>query len=392
MRKRTVYIYINSAKKVHLEYAMTILSDHQVRLIRIQSNGLYPRWSRKQLVMAVSSVCGIQAQSNPAMLLALRARIEGLTIDEVTRAMGKEPSLVRSWLMRGTMHLVTAKDFHWMNGLFGPLFAPKGRRRRLELGLTDDVCTRGLDAIRDILYKEPLLTRGDLVEQLAKRRIKLDRATQGPIHLIGLAAHEGILCIGPDNEDGENTYTLIDDWLEPQPEIDREQALTLLAHFYIGGYGPASLADFAGWSGLPKAEAKIGWDGAIASGDHAEIQVGDKTLYAIVARVKAVKESSEPIVRLLPAFDALILGYSDRDLLVEPRHQKEIYHGGQTVPAVLVNGLVAGTWRYQRKGKRMEVRIKAFDSFDSQVMDGIEAEVKDIGRFFDLPATLVAET
>jgi winged helix DNA-binding protein len=374
------------------EHAMPTLTEHHARLIRMRGNCLHPRLSRDQLVTVVSKVGGINAQSNPAMLLALRARVEGLAIHDVIDAITTDRTLVRSWLMRSTMHLVTAEDFMWMSRLFGPIFAQGGRRRRLELGLTDEICTRGVDAIREILSNKSPLTRGEIVERLAKYDIILDRKTQSPINLIGLAAHQGILCIGPVNTDGEDTYVLIDQWVGSKPDTDWIETLEALAVSYIHGYGPVSFEDFAGWSHYPKAGAKIGRERAISNGDYVGARCSSKVLYAAAAELRSFTPPRKPIVRLLPAFDALILGYADRDLLVERRYHKEIYHSNQTVPAILVDGLVAGTWRYQRQGKRMEIRVRSFDSFTNRVMEDIKAEADDIGRFFDLPATLIAET
>jgi hypothetical protein len=107
--------------------------------------------------------------------------------------------------------------------------------------------------------------------------------------------------------------------------------------------------------------------------------------------VKDYAPSSLPVVRLLPAFDTYLLGYGNRENVVRPEHQSEVYHGGQIVPVVLVDGLAAGTWRYERKGKRLAITARPFGDFDSAVSQGIEEEAEDIGRFFELPVTLTVQ-
>jgi hypothetical protein len=91
------------------------------------------------------------------------------------------------------------------------------------------------------------------------------------------------------------------------------------------------------------------------------------------------------VVRLLPAFDTYILGYADRDDLVPPEHQHKVYHGGQTVPAVLIDGVVSGVWRYKRQGKRLQVTVHAFEPFYPAIQHQIAEEAEDIGRFWETP-------
>jgi len=368
---------------------MVELSEHQVRMLRIRAQYLHRRASPDQLVDVVRTVDGIQAQLTPAMLLALRARISGLTVKDVTTALDSDRTVVRTWMMRGTLHLLARDDVAWMNALFGPIFAAKGKRRRVQLGLTDAVCDRGLRAMREILSPGEPLTRGELVERLAEHGVTLDRKSQAPIHLIGLAAHEGIVCLGPERPNGESTYVLMDRWLGKQATLEQHAALTQLAKRYLNGYGPASLKDFAGWSGLPMTDARQGWESVLASGDYIEARLDSVPLY--LPRSVEIPDNAAPVVRLLPAFDAYLLGYANRDHLVRPQHQPEVYHGGQIVPVVLVDGLAAGVWRYERRGKRMTIRVHPFDTFDAQTQQGIAAEADDIGRFFDVAVNVTTE-
>jgi hypothetical protein len=82
--------------------------------------------ARESLVDAVRAVCGVQGQLSPAMMLALRARVSDLTLPDVEKAISENRSLVRTWAMRGTLHLSSA-DIRWLVALLGPLFAAKGK-------------------------------------------------------------------------------------------------------------------------------------------------------------------------------------------------------------------------------------------------------------------------
>lgn len=367
---------------------MTDFTVEQVRRLRVSAQYLSPRNYTGLLGDVVAPVGGIQAQQMAAMMLALRARYRGIAVDRIEDTIRRR-ELVRTWLMRGTLHLAAAADIRWMLSLLSPGFITSGKRRRLQLGLTDEVSAKGLDAIRAILHGSAPLTRGEIVERLAEHRVGLDRRSQAPIHLIGLAALEGIVCLGPDAPNGESTYVYMDEWIEPADVPSRDEALALLLWRYLIGYAPASLKDFSAWSGLPMLDAKRGWALLQEHRDPViEVRVEDRTLLALT-NIEPSPEASAPLVRLLPAFDTYILGYADRDYVVAPEHQSLVYHGGQTVPVVLVDGAAAGVWRYRRQGRRLHITIHLFSDTDSRTRDGVAQEADDIGRFWDVSASVL---
>ena len=366
------------------------LTVDQVRALRLRAQCLHPKYPPNDLTAAVQAVCGVQAQLSAAMMLALRARVHGLTPADVDAAI-EQKRLVRTWLMRGTLHLLPAEDVRWMLAFLSPVFIPKGKGRRMQLGLTEDVSAKGLSAIRALLSWSALLTRGEIVERLAERGVVLDRRTQAPIHLIGLAALEGIVCLGPDAPNGESTYVLMDEWLEPSDVPSRDEALSLLLWRYLIGYAPASPQDFAAWSGLTLKDANRAWE--LLGDELINVQqVEDQALTMLAGETPPSIPASQPIVRLLPAFDTYILGYSDRDYVVAPEHQALVYHGGQTVPVVLVDGAAAGVWRYKRQGKRLQITVHPFDAFDQPVRDLVAEEANDVGRFWGAPVSLSYST
>ncbi|RPJ35161.1 MAG: hypothetical protein EHM35_09360, partial [Planctomycetaceae bacterium] len=122
-------------------------------------------------------------------------------------------------------------------------------------------------------------------------------------------------------------------------------------------------------------------------------EAGDLTLWALEDQCRAMEKAAYAgaVVSLLPAFDSFVLGYADRGLLVPGKYRKVVYHGGQTVPVVLVNGVAAGVWRYERKGKKLAVKISPFEPFDRTTGERADEEAEDVGRFFGLPATIVRD-
>jgi len=343
--------------------------------MRLRAQRLCPRAARGDAVEVVRSICGVNAQSRPAMLLSLRARLPGFVPEDLA-SVGSQ--LVRTWAMRGTIHLLSRDDPGWLLPLIGPPVIGKLRSRRRELGLDEDKLSRGVRELIAVLEGSGPLTRAELVERLNDRGIDIERKSQAPYHLIAFAGLKDQILMGPDRPDGEPTYVLSDlPAAKPEP---REEALAALADRYLRGYGPASPADLAAWSGLPTADAKKGWALLREYGRLTDVEVDGRVLGTAVTPPE--QAFSETIVNLLPAFDALVLGYADRELLVPGKHHKDVYHGGQTVPVVLVNGAAAGVWRYEGRGKLVRIEVRPFEAFGRKIKELIEAEAEDVGRLF----------
>src|SRR5262249_28211295 len=156
----------------------------------------------------------------------------------------EERTVVRTWAMRGTLHMLPAEDVGWIVALLGPLFAATDRRRRLQLGLDDDLCARALPAIRDILSGGGALTRAERVQRLADVGMQIDPHSQAPAHLVGLAALRGLICRGPDRANDEPTYVLLEEWVgaaRTYTAMEPEEALAELARRYLRAYAPASV-------------------------------------------------------------------------------------------------------------------------------------------------------
>ncbi len=351
---------------------------------RMRAQGLSSRPHRTVDAVAACSA-GLQAQDTAATRLAVRARSATLTAAAVREACGEQRSVVRTWLMRGTLHLVAATDVRWMLSLFGARNIAGGTRRRAQLGLDDETCARALATIPAVLGAESPLSRSDLVDRLVRRGVPVDPRGQAPAHLVGYAAARGVLCRGPDLDRDEPGYVLLDDWVPATPELDAEAALAELTRRYLGAFGPAGSADLAAWSGLPAGTARRGF--ALVADELAESGPGEYVL----AGAGASDPASGPAIRLLGAFDTYLLGYRDRELALPARFAKRIQAGGGIIhPAVLVDGRVVGTWRLRRAGDKRPARaaVEPFEPLDRAVTGPLEAEVADIGRFLDLAVIL----
>jgi Winged helix DNA-binding domain len=337
-------------------------------------------------VAILRDVCGLQAQVVNAAALGLRARSRGLRMRDVTTALNEERSIVRTWLMRGTLHIVAGDDLGWMLSVLGPVFAAGNQARHAQLGLDPDTKSKGAAAIRRILSEAGPLTRYEIVDRLRRSGVRLDPKTQAPIHLIAYAGLHGVLCLGPERDNGEPTYVLIQDWIGKTTALPRERALGELARRYFAAYGPATLEDLVTWSGLPVPLARSAMSDARTS--LVEISFSGSQAFLPRGRLRSWRQvaARRPSVRLLPAFDTYLLGYRDRDLAVPAALQKRLQRGGGWLhPAVVVDGRAVAAWSLRRIRSRGEILVEPMQAVRAGVRAGIEAECDDIGRFLDLP-------
>ena len=319
-------------------------------------------------VEVVDRLGALQAQDLSATALAVRARSDGLT----AAGLGLEESrFVRTWLMRGTLHLVAASDVGWMLGLLGPINRAKGARRRAQLGLDDALCSRAVAALPEVLA-DGALSRAEVVTRLASLGVVIGPGQAAP-HLLGYAASLGVLCLGPEVARGKPTYRLLDaaDPLEPAA------AAAKLARRFLTGHQPAGWGDFGTWSGLGAREARAAF---AALGDELEADGPFRTL-----RGSAPVPADEPAVRLVGHFDPYLLGYADRMAVVSGEFVTRVRTGGGFVtPTVLINGRAVATWRLSGT----TLALEPFAPLPAPVLADVEAEVTDLSRFLAKPLTM----
>jgi len=226
--------------------------------LRLRSQGLTgPRGAG--VASVVNRLVGIQAQELGFARLAFRPRCARTVVAADVDAALHERTLVWTWAMRGTLHLVPAADAGRLIGLLGPIFAARGRPRRLELGLDDELCERALVQLREILDAQGPQTRSALTA-----RLRIDAGGQAPAHLLAYVAMRGVVCrVAPVEGGREPLYDLLERVLgRPPTPLPEHQALALLGPRYLAGYGPATAQDLAAWSGIGLRRARRTLDGA----------------------------------------------------------------------------------------------------------------------------------
>lgn len=357
-------------------------------LLRTRAHCLHPETTTKSASAAVSALCGVQAQEKHSALLSVRPRTTGANAADIDAALAEHRTLVRTWCMRGTLHLVASEDVRWLLSLFGPHFAPRGPepKQLAEAGFGETELEHAMRIVQRVLTDADPLTRDELAARLREEGVTVDPTSREPNILVRQAALRGILCeVAPI--DGENAYGLLEEWVTVTDPPAREDSLKTLAERYLRGYQPATFDDFAYWSGLPKRDLRPAWE-SIAE-DTTEIMVGKDAMTMFTDDVHGDSDTADstPIVRLLPGYDTSLLGYTVANRPVPAAAHERVWPGAGVIrPTLVVDGAVVGTWKLDRTVSPPLVRIAAFESFEADVRQRLADEVADIGRFLGIDA------
>ena len=356
-----------------------------LRLTRLRAAAqlLHRPGSARDPVEIARAVAGVQAQDHFAARLSFRSRSRRLKAADIDRARTEERSLLRTWVMRMTIHLIPADDAGWWLPLFEPGIEKWSRRRLGQLGMSARTQERALREVVRMLEREGPLTRTEVGNRLRAMGIELDNWTRG--HIMGLAVSSGNACLGPDRKGG-TCLVLRRDWLGDQPRFDHEAAIAELARRYLRAFGPATDRDFAYWAGLGLGEVRAGLE-AIAA-ELEEVRVGEAMLLALRGKLPRLPRAGQ--LRMLGNFDTYLLGWKERAFSVPDEHAAAVKEGGGgwIRPVIVRDGVVIGGWRSSRKGGRIEISLNLTDSLTAEARKAIDAEIEDIERFEGMPVKL----
>lgn len=327
---------------------------------------------------------GIQAQDPPAARLSFRSRARALTAADVDRARTQERSLLRTWLMRKTIHIIPTDDAGWMLPLFEPPIERWSRRRLEQLGIPHATQERALRAIAAALDDGPL-TRPDAAARVTDAGIALNAQTR--LHVVVLAVSSGLAVLGPDRG-AQSMLVRRQDWIGDLPRFDRDRALAELARRYVGGFGPATDRDFAYWSGLALRDVRAGLDGI--SSELEETRLGEERMVALRGPRPRLPRPNQ--IRMLGGFDTYLLGYKDRGFATADEHRGTVSDGGGGIyPVIVRDGVVEAGWRISRKRGGLEISFGDPNAIPREMRAAIDAEIADIARFEDAPVTVAAD-
>jgi len=305
-------------------------------------------------------IAGLQAQYAPAMYIGLWSRLKGFERDQLTRAL-EERTVIQGTLMRVTIHLVSAGDY-WPFAI-----AVRGARRKLwlrgqarRLGQDEESLTAAGEQLRQRLADGPL--RRTEIEEIVSRSgttavgLWLDLVRVPPS--------------GTWERRRADLYAAADLWLDPV-DVPSDEANEHLVRRYLAGFGPATKADIASWSGLAPGEVATVVDRLDLRRFRSE---GGEELLDVPDAPLPDPDTPAP-VRFLPTWDATLLVHARRTGILPEEYRPLVFSTKtpHSVNTFLVDGSVAGTWRYDDGRVQLEPFGELDESTWEQLRDEAEA-------------------
>ena len=304
---------------------------------------------------------GLQAQYAPAMYIGLWSRLEGLERAAVTRALERR-SVVQATLMRATIHLVSNADYWPLE-----LAIADGRRawwERVHRLQEPDQMRRSAKRLRRALARQPL--RRKEVEELIGRDSTL-----------GIGTYLSLVRVPPSGtweQRRADLFAAAEDWVGP-PELGQADALRHLIRRYLGAFGPAPKTDIADWGGLGVSQVSAALE--TLSLRRFRDEAGRELLDLPRAPLPHGDTPVPP--RFLPVWDATLLVHARRTGILPEEYRPLIFNTKtpNSFNTFLVDGTVAGTWRYEGG----EVALSPFEGVPRGARRELDDEARRLAAF-----------
>ena len=341
------------------------------------------------------ALVGVQAQvtSSAALAIALRsrpARGSKPAVESTMKAL-LERRLVRSWAMRGTLHLFAADDVPTV----AAALRGKERWRRPAwlrwFGVTEPEMERLIDTIGEVLDDDRPRTRAELGDEigarLGERAGELMRSSWGSALKVASDRH---YLVQSAEDDAGVRFIRASRWLGTAQNEEPQAALAKLVERYLGAYGPATRTELLRWWGV--SETKVMQSILEELGDSVvEVQVDGVRAWARRADLDAIASTrpSRGSVHLVGGFDPFIVGAGLREQLIPPTHLKRVSRtAGWISPVVLVDGVAAGVWDATRSGTALAITVEPFGHPDAKLRTAIAAAADRVATVQGLMATV----
>ncbi len=374
------------------------VSGRDAIAFRMRAHALTQRLGGDRL-LDVAGRCAVQDSPPGSALLALNARLDGVSGEQLAQAIA-DRSLLRTWSMRGAPFCLPTRDAAVFTT--GALPPTEESMRHLLTGVVP-----ALDALGLSLAEAVDLTRAHVADALTGRQLAIGdlgagiaeriaptlpaaRRTaweapgpyspgqplgEGVVHFcLRILTLEQVVCFGP-RAGNAYPFVLVDEWLGgPVPQADPQVARAELVRRYLRCYGPATRRGFAVWLGLRAGDLDPWW--SLIEDELTPVRFGGAKAWIRTEDRDALSSSPPPWgVRLLPPRDPYTQ-LRDRETILDPRHHRQVWRTIGEPGAVLADGRVVGSWRPQAKGRRLTLTVSAFEPLAQQRRAEIREEAE----------------
>jgi hypothetical protein len=326
----------------------------------------------------------VQAQDFAGAKWALGQRTKDSTDEVIGRAFD-EGRILRTHVMRPTWHFVAPADIRWLQALTAARVNTASAFYYRHAGLDGSAFARSRRVIERALRDRTFCTRSELAAALGRAGIQ---ASGPPLGLLMMRAElDALICSGP-TRGKQFTYALLDERVPPTRPRGRDEALAELAMRYFASHGPASVADFAWWSGLTTRDAKTGVDAARPA--LARTVIDNVTYFSTLSR-SAVR-GKRPLVHLLPNYDELLIAHKDRALYREPSART---HPGAAdhifLHSLVIDGWLVGSWKRTPAPQAMRIAAAPFRRLTRMEQRAVAEAADRYSAFLGVPVRLAVD-
>lgn len=346
-----------------------------INLMRLQNQHLAkPIFSKPAEI--VQWLGAVQAQDYAGAKWALGQRLINADDDLIEKAF-TDGDIIRTHVMRPTWHFIAPEDVRWMLDLTAKRVHATAATRHRQLELTYDVFTKCINAITKALDGGKQLARTELTDILRNAKITTDEHRF--VHIMMEMELQQVVCSG-GRKDKQFTYALLDERVPKGKTLVREEALATLAERYFTAHGPATLADYAWWSGLTIAYCKAGLE--MIKNKLVNETIGSNTYWFADEGLNYVKPAN---VYLLPNYDEYIVSYKDRSSTIDLKYiDKADPRGTIFNNTLIINGKVMGIWKKEVKKNKAIVSVAPFKPLSKLTLSALNTASERYAKFLGI--------
>ena len=314
----------------------------------------------------------VQAQDYAGAAWGVAQRARSLTVAAIDRACD-DGRILRTHVLRPTWHFVAPGDLRWMQALSAPrlrrLLATYDRRLEIDARLI----ARARRIVETALAGGRSLTREALADEL-RRRGRIDARGQRLAHLVMYLEVDAVICSGP-RQGRQFSYALVDDRVPPTPDRSRDEAIGELARRYFQSHGPATVHDFAWWSGLTMGEARRG-----------AATVDAALLLAAPPGPDRVAGADF----LLPNYDESLIAYRHRGAVLDPERSRNfgVFTSNEFPHQVVLDGRVAGSWQRRIGAREAAIALELYARPTAAQRQALAAAAVRYGTALGMPCAI----
>lgn len=325
----------------------------------------------------VNWLVAVQSQDFAGAKWALAQRLESFTDERIEEAFN-DGRIVRTHLLRPTWHFITPADIRWLLTLTAPRVHIANAHMYRKMELDDATFARSEREMVKALEGGNALTRDEIRVVLERAGIPT-RFEQRMVYLLMHAELEGIICSGP-RLGKQFSYMLLEERVPSVSSWKPEDALVELTRRYLNSHGPATVQDYAKWSGLTLTDCRRGLE---MVKDEFELEEIEGQVYYFPETHPTPMVS--PRVDLLSIYDEIVSGYKDHAPIGGLLYSPQLAEMGNALYYILlIDGQIAGSWRRTLKRKEVLVELNPFRPLTVEEKPAIYAAFQQYGAFLGL--------